>query len=463
MSELSINPGSFRDPSGRVFEDGSRVFRSITDSASDNYERVRDAGIFEKYAHDGRIVATTELDAGDHPIRGDNVRYVAEHPRLKFISYPYEWPFSLLKKAALFHLQLQLDLLGDGFVLSDASAYNVQFEGVHPIFIDVLSIRPYTDGEYWLAHNQFCEQFLNPLLMHACLGLHHNEWYRGRLEGIPSEAIAGMLSFRQKLSFRMFSHVVGPAKLQGRSERKRSSTRIKARPFPRIAYQGMLEQLASWIGKLSPANSPTAWQEYEGFHTYSAAEEQAKTDFIRQFVADTKPDQLWDIGCNTGAYSAAAIQAGAGSVIGFDFDRGSLDKAVMRAERERLNLLPLFLDGANPSPNQGWAQSERMGLDRRLHADAIIALAFIHHIAIGKNIPLDYAVDWLVSLAPSGIIEFVQKDDETVEEMLLLREDLFHDYNEANFRAALLQRADIGAERRNPENGRLLVTYRRKP
>lgn len=463
MPDLSVNPGSFRDPSGRVFEDGKRVFRTISDSASANYERVRDAGIFDKYARDGRVVVTSELGAADSPVSGDNIRYVVEHPRLTFISYPYEWPFSLLKKAALFHLQLQQDLLDDGFVLSDASAYNVQFDGVDPVFIDVLSIRPYKDGEYWLAHNQFCEQFLNPLLMHAYLGLHHNEWYRGRLEGIPSEAVARMLSFRQKLSFRVFSHVVGPAKLQGRSERKRSSAKIKARPFPRIAYKGMLGQLISWISGLSPANSPTAWQEYEGFHTYSETEEQAKLEFIRQFVSDTGPDQLWDIGCNTGAYSDAAIRGGAGRVIGFDFDRGSLDRAVARAEREDINLLPLFLDGANPSPSQGWAQGERMGLDQRLHADAIVALAFIHHIAIGKNIPLDYAVDWLVSLAPTGIIEFVQKDDETVREMLSIREDVFHDYNEANFRTAMLERAEITSERRNPENGRLLVAYRRKP
>jgi hypothetical protein len=47
---------------------------------------------------------------------------------------------------------------------------NVQFGGTRPLFIDLLSIRRYREGEYWLAHNQFCEQFLNPLLLSRVSG-----------------------------------------------------------------------------------------------------------------------------------------------------------------------------------------------------------------------------------------------------------------------------------------------------
>ena len=79
------------------------------------------------------------------------------------------------------------------------------------------------------------------------------------------------------------------------------------------------------------------------------------------------------------------------------------------------SFLPLYLDATNPSTNMGWNESERKGLKLRLKFDALIALAIEHHLAVSKNIPLDQTIDWLVSFAPKGLIEFVPKQDETVQ------------------------------------------------
>ena len=54
-----------------------------------------------------------------------------------FVSYPYEWPFALLKRAAILHLDVHLRALDHGVTLTDASAYNVQFRGMRPVFIDI--------------------------------------------------------------------------------------------------------------------------------------------------------------------------------------------------------------------------------------------------------------------------------------------------------------------------------------
>ena len=121
----------------------------------------------------------------------------------------------------------------------------------------------------------------------------------------------------------------------------------------------------------------------------------------------------------------------------------SLDVAFSRAKTERLNFLPLFLDMANPAPSQGWAQAERAGLMQRAHCDAVLALAVVHHLAIGRNVRLDEVVDWLVRIAPQGIIEFVQKSDPMVQKLLRLREDIFDDYNEESFVRSLEKRAGI--------------------
>ena len=82
----------------------------------------------------------------------------------------------------------------------------------------------------------------------------------------------------------------------------------------------------------------------------------------------------------------------------------------------------------------GWNGIERKSLISRSKFDGIIALALIHHLAIAKNIPLTQVLNWLTSLAPKGLIEFVPKDDPTTQIMLKLKGDIFPDYTENNFK-----------------------------
>ena len=124
----------------------------------------------------------------------------------------------------------------------------------------------------------------------------------------------------------------------------------------------------------------TVWSDYADNNSYDGEEAQKKKAFIAAFAAQVKPRLLWDLGCNTGAYSAAALQNGAQRVIGFDYDHGALEGAYARAKAHDLDFLPLFQDAANPSPGQGWRNLERGGLAARSEeVDGLIALAFTHH------------------------------------------------------------------------------------
>ena len=66
---------------------------------------------------------------------------VYEHEKIPYISYPYEWSFSQLKSAAIHHLDFHLFLLEKNATLIDASAYNIQFIGSQPIFIDLYQLK----------------------------------------------------------------------------------------------------------------------------------------------------------------------------------------------------------------------------------------------------------------------------------------------------------------------------------
>jgi ribosomal protein L11 methylase PrmA len=464
MASIEIEPGSFRDPAGRVYRVAGRILRTVTERAATDYEFLQGKGILARLRDEGWILPTEEVDTAVLGEAGRSARHVLEHPCLPFVSYPYEWPFGALQAAAVHHLDLHLRALDEGATLSDASAYNVQFRGGRPVFIDLLSLRRYREGEMWLGHRQFCEQFLNPLLLRAYLGIPHNAWYRGNLEGIPTDDLSRLLPHRRKLSWRTLLHVVLPARLQARAAEAQGGDAGAAaqRSLPLPAFRAMLGQLRRWIAGLRPMGAErTVWGDYGDTHTYAAAEEQAKRRFVAEFVERTRPALMWDLGCNTGAYSALALGAGAGTVIGFDFDQGALDAAFARARDGRLDFLPLFLDAANPSPDQGWDGRERQGFQRRASADALLALAFGHHLAIGRNVPLDQVVAWLTGLAPQGVIEFVQKADPTVRRMLSLREDIFEGYGEEAFAAALGQRARIVRAETVSAAGRRLYWYDR--
>lgn len=285
------------------------------------------------------------------------------------------------------------------------------------------------------------------------------------MEGIPTKDFAALLSFRDKFSWNVMSHVVLPEKFQAGARQKDSESleKAKRRRLPKSAFRGMLMGLRHWVAGLSPKKGGrTAWQTYSVENTYSDEETQAKLDFVKKFAAAAKPSLLWDMGCNTGVFSQAALSAGAKEVIGFDFDHGALEAAYQRASDENLLFQPLFLDAANPSPSQGWLDRERKGLNERADAKALLALAFIHHLVIGRNIPMAEAVGWLVGLAPQGIIEFVEKSDPTVERMLQFREDIFFDYCRRSFLSALDPLAEIVEQKEITQDGRLLVWYRRR-
>jgi ribosomal protein L11 methylase PrmA len=387
--------------------------------------------------------------------------YVLEHPRLAFISHPYEWSFWGLRAAALLTLELHRDALQHGISMSDASAYNVQFDGPNPVLIDYLSFRRYQDGEMWAGHKQFCEQFLYPLLLTAHTGVPFQPMLRSHLHGIPASELLALLPALRRLSPRILLHVGLPARV-GRARSVSNAEQLSHTKLPKRALVGMLEGMHSWVSALRPHRPQTAWQSYAGVNTYSQGERDEKSGFVAAFVSAAHPRLIWDLGCNTGDYARVALEAGAERVIGFEADHGALDAAFQRAQSEKLRFLPLHQDLLNPSPNQGWREQERKGLLSRAQPDAVLMLALIHHIAIARNVPLVEVVDWVTSLAPAGVIEFVPKDDPTAAALLALRKDIFPDYTREAFLAALRERATVTSVREITDTGRLLTAFQRR-
>ncbi len=459
---LTADPGSFRDPAGRVYIAEDRVYRTVTPAGAASFETVLSSGILDRMAASGHLIASETVLPSAYGF-AEETAFVLAHPKVPVVTYPYEWSFEGLRAAALAHLDLHLALLEEGFTLSDASAFNIQFFGPQARHIDVLSIIPYNDGDHWTGYDQFKRQFLNPLLLEADTAVSFAPWYRGSLDGITSDEVLRMLPWRARLSPARLVHVVAPA-LYDRKARDRPPTAERADipGLPKKRMVSLLDHLVRIIRGLRGSTSrKTVWSDYTTENSYSDEDSDRKADVIARFVTATKPDLLIDAGCNTGAYAEIATHAGARRIIGLETDRSALDLAFRRASEQGLDFLPLCIDLANPSPGQGWQGQERQPLVDRLCADGLLALALIHHLVIANNIPLDRVIAFLVSLAPTGLIEFVPKADPQVQRMLRFRKDIFADYTSETFERLLTGHVRILSAETVTDSGRTIFRYER--
>ena len=458
---MARDPASYRDPAGHVHQIDGRVYRSILPPGVANYRAARESGFLDTATRDGRLIEGREVDRSVLATEEPDAESVIEHPRLDFISYPYCWSFFGLRAAALLTLDLHIDALAHGLTLSDASAYNIQFNGPRPLFIDYLSLIRYEEGQVWFGYRQFCEQFLNPLLLTAKTGVNFQSWYRGSLEGISSSDLAALLPFRSKLHPLIALHTVA----QGRLQRSASEAQTKKAQSIRLSKTALVNNLRSMRGLVSglkpPASQNSPWQDYERNAQYTPDERAAKARFVASAISATGARTVWDLGCNSGEYSEVALTNGAKLVIGFEPDAGALNAAFQRAEARKLNFLPLSIDVTNPSPSAGWRQQERPGLMERANADCVLCLALLHHLVIGRNLPLREVLGWLVSLAPNGVLEFVPKSDPMAQQLLTWKPAIAPEYDLETVRQLLGSMARITREEVVTASGRTLFAYSR--
>ena len=372
----------------------------------------------------------------------DNYDLWIEHKHLHFITYPYEWSFEQLRKAAIFHLRLQLEALDAGFQLKDASAFNVQFIGNEPIFIDLPSFEYYEEGQPWVAYKQFCEMFLAPLLIKSYVGIDAQRWFKSDLMGLTYQIVLrfcleNLFEFRCSWSYPYASQS---------SNKNNFYFEVSVTEKITIKKAHLLSLLHSMVNLLKSLKTKSAsyWQEYENNTSYSDDLVKEKEIIIQNFAEKGKGYRILDIGCNAGQFSKILLNSGAKEVIGIDIDNGALDKAIQKPSLRGKNFSALLYDFTNPSPALGWQLEERDTLFKRLPScDGLICLALVHHLVIGKNIPLESFIEMMVSLAPAGIIEFPTKEDPMVKGLLKHREDIFEGYTSENFEKNLSKRCKV--------------------
>lgn len=449
-----------RDPAGFVYQREGHLLRQVNASYRASFERVIASGVLDELQAAGLLIPHEVAPIG--LAATEDAWQVLRPERVGFISYPYEWSFSQLRDAALLTLDVQARALARGMTMRDASAYNIQFHRGRPVLIDTLSFGPYDEGRPWVAYRQFCEHFLAPLALMARRDVRLARLHAEFADGVPLDLASRLLGpaswFRVSLALHVHLH----ARVQRRYADATARPADRGARMTRSALLRLVEQLRQTIEGMEWEPAGTTWAEYEATHGYSADAAAAKEALVRELLAPLSPAVTWDLGANTGRFSRIAADLGS-RVIAIDGDYAAVDKAY-RAERARRGemILPLVNDLLAPSPPSGWAGAERQSLADRGPADALLALAVVHHLALSGNIALPRIADWFAKLGRAAIVEFVPPDDPQVRRLVAARPEATHAYDREAFERAFAPHFTFAARHSVPETGRMLFLMHRR-
>ena len=234
----------------------------------------------------------------------------------------------------------------------------MQFAGTRPVFIDVGSFERLRPSEPWPGYRQFCELFLNPLLVQALRDVavpaaparqrpRHLAGDRRR----PARAAAAACTKG------VFTHV----KLHARAERRYADAdrerdvkaELKRAGFGPGRHRRPAEEPArrrstalTWdaagvdvVGLLRPRPLHRPRPRGQGALRRAPPSAAASAALVL------------DLGANDGRFSRLALEAGARSVVAVDSDHVVVDRLYrdLRGEGEQ-RILPLVLDLSDPSP-----------------------------------------------------------------------------------------------------------------
>ncbi len=459
MSELQPEPGSFRDPATRVFYYDGRVLRGLDQTAADDWKQLSATQFFPKLMEEHKAVRTTLLESADVPaeVAGDYAA-VLEHERIPYISYPYEWTFAMLRDAAILHLEILLAALEEDVTMKDGYAFNVQWEGATPVFIDIGSFEGIGGGP-WIGYRQFCQTFLYPLLLEAHLGVSFQRILMGHLDGLDPTEMRKIFTGRKRFKKGVFRHVYLHSVAESRVTQGGQAIKddLTKSGFSKQLTKATVSKLLKLVRKLRSKRADSGWKAYRDTCSYSDEDRAAKEQFLRAAIADVPLGLTWDLGCNDGIYSRIVAEHG-GYVVAVDSDDVTVDVMYRSLHQDGItNILPLVMNLVDPSPARGWRGEERSAFTERAQPDLVLALALVHHLAIAANVPIAEVISWFRSFGGRLIVEFVEPHDPMATRLLGNKPaGMFPDYNIENFEQLLAQSFTIDSKQALPSGSRTL-------
>ncbi|MFP4498319.1 MAG: hypothetical protein ACLFQV_08925 [Vulcanimicrobiota bacterium] len=441
--EIAFNSTSYVDPNSRVFHWNDKIYRAVVPEMAEFYRKTISTDWFQKLIKKGELIDTRVTD---FELEGFDM--VLEHRKLETITYCPEWPAFLLKKAAVLTLELCLELLEYDLTLQDAYPWNVQFEGINPVFIDVGSICPFPNNKYlWIPYTQFCNFFLFPLFLYdAGINEPTRRMLFDYLNGISMETCGKLLpsSYRfikpEILSRIDIPNMMNKMFVNPDTEKKvtTSFSDIPSHAMKNIR-RNFFKGLLKTVKNLKIKKGKTVWSDYEqGQKSFEKPDKWTiKQKKVKEILEKLQPETVMDIAANQGWFSILASRSGA-RVLAFDTDDGAINKLCHKIEETKNQVTPLIMNALNPTPSFGWCLKQFPSAFERISAQMTFAFALIHHLVFSQWQSFDRIVETMDNFTEKWLlIEFVPKDDEKSQILLRRKEDSFDWYTLENFEKSL--------------------------
>ena len=421
FSEPGANPASsfqqrsassFRDPNSHVVV-GSDVTRVFEPRAAELAKEFLDSAGFTRLVERGNI---------EEPLTstlGPDGTLTLTHREIPLWNYPWEWTWSMLRDAALMHIEMLQQTADDGWTMSDATSFNVVFTENRPLFIDHGSFVKRADNDPWWAYTQFCEHFLYPLMVSAHTGAQLAPLLRGGFGRVSLNDAYALLKTHM-VRRGVAKYVILPYQAANRSDMSVDQVSESTANMSTEIYKNILDGLHKTVGKLEAPGGVSTWSGYanRGHYTDNALKE--KGEYIDKVVSETTPGVVLDMGANDGHFSAIAAKH-ADQVIAADGDPLVVDR--LYVSNTTKNILPLVQDATNPSPAMGWRSVERTGFFERIQPDLVLSLAVFHHVVFTGNVPVSQLGIWMSEIGSDFLVEFVHREDEKVQHLLKRKTD----------------------------------------
>jgi hypothetical protein len=449
-TQFQKDNGSFRDTSGFIYIKDSALRGHVRPEGLPAFKALLATGLLESLKASLLSVPFYRLHA---PGAEPGGLTVVPQP-IPFHSYPYEWTFSTLKEAALVTLRVHQQALERGYALKDASAFNLQILDGRLVHIDPLSFEPWTQRPGWVGYRQFCRHFLAPLGLMAGKDPRLTKLLAFHPDGIPLDLVRRLLPWRASLRSGLFWHLHAP-------DWMRPSLRTRDLKGERSWLEGLLGTVESLTLGPPPGEGWGSYMEHCGYETSTFTE---KERFVLTAVGLSAPRTVWDFGANTGHFSRLVAPM-VDEVIALDADPWAAESNGRACRLEHIaNVVPLVVDLTNPSPSLGWGGKERLSLVDRGPCSMGLALAIVHHLALGAGIPFPDQARFFAQVCEELVVEFPDRTDDRTQIMLNLRLDGAPWYTREVFEASFMAHFDLlGVEELAPRHRRIYHLRRKAP
>ena len=414
---------SFRDPLSEVYLRNNQIIRKINKKEKFFFENLFKDDFYKKMTNDNWI-QKSEINYNENQTE-------ITHEKINNFTEVTEMSSYQLFLSGMHTLNIAITSLKNGYMLKDASAWNVVFYNGNPLFLDIGSFEKWNEEKTWIGYGQFIRHYLIPLILNKELKIPVSKLFLTDRDGVYPKNAKNKLGLKVFKSLKYLEFILAPSMIKSASINIKKENSSNSEINQRILLT-ILGRLRNKLLSLEPLAS-SFWTEYtEKRDHYSKKDIEIKKDIIENFFKKNN-GKILDIGCNTGEFLFIASKYCI-ETHGIDIDEDCINFIQKNLNGKNISLANVNF--SNPTPGIGWKNEETLGYIKKNlnYFDTVIFFGIIHHLITIDRIPMIDIIELLSKLTKKNLIfEFVTKKDKKFLELASVNIELYKDHTKENF------------------------------